>query len=86
MSVRALAKRAEKIGPPAFQYDAGHCPGNTTVLVSGDEITTAADLASIEATAPRCPLCGSVHVVVVEEVVVDDDGRELSPLALEAKT
>jgi hypothetical protein len=71
MSTRSLLRRIDRAAPAAavhFDFDPSECPGPPTAIRLTDLAGTQSLLAD-DAGVP-CPLCGTVHVLEVEEKIV----------------
>ena len=66
-----LRQRVERLATKIPAVPPAECTGGTTALVAeGEEPRVGPD-------TPRCRKCGGVHLLVIEEVVVDATGAEI---------
>lgn len=64
--------RIDRIAKVIKRPEPGDCTFGTTCLINkGDPVPD---------DAMRCPRCGSMHIVEIEEVIVDSFGKDLAPI------
>lgn len=70
-----LRNRIDRLAGRLVRHDPGDCPGPPTCLIdAGEPMPTGDD-------AGRCELCGSAHVLVIDERIVEAASEGGGPMA-----